>query len=87
MTSSPLAVMLSRQLRVLGGIHHVDAGAEHRDRPAAAIERAAMRGRIDAPREAADHDDAGAREIERNFVGGGEAFLRRGARTDHRDAD
>ena len=46
-----------------------------------------MRGRIDAAGEAADHDDPGAREIEGNFVSGGEAFLRRGARTDHRDAN
>jgi len=46
-----------------------------------------MRGRIHAPGETADHDNPGAREIECNFVSGGEAFLRRGARTDHRNSN
>ena len=62
-------------------------GAEDRDGPAAAIERAAMRGRINAAREAANDHDAGPRQIERNFVGRVETFLGRRARADHRDTD
>ena len=45
-----------------------------------------MRGRVNAAREAADDHDAGARQIERNFVGRDRAFLGRRARADHRDA-
>ena len=45
-----------------------------------------MRGRINAARQSADDDNPGAREIERNLAGRDQAFLRRGPRTNHRDA-
>ena len=46
-----------------------------------------MGGRINAARQAADHHNAGPRQVERNFVGGDETFLGRRTRADHRDTN
>ena len=46
-------------------VAHVEAAAEHRDGAAAAVERAAVRGPVDAPSEAGDDRDAAARELAR----------------------
>ena len=48
---------LCRQLLVLGRIDLGQSGGGDRDRPTAGLERAAMRGSIDAARQAADHRD------------------------------
>jgi len=47
-----------------GRIDKVDAGAHDRDRDPAAIQGAAVRGRIDAKREAADDDHTHPSELE-----------------------
>ena len=73
-TSRPLAAISLVQQLVLRRIDAIDARAEHGDRLAAAVERAAMRGRINPARQAADDDNSGARQIERDFAGRDQAF-------------
>jgi hypothetical protein len=57
---------LVEELRVPVGINHVDTTAEHRERHAARLQRAPMRGRVD-PQRAARHDEVtGARKCGRD---------------------
>src|SRR6185436_2276101 len=72
---------------ILRRVDTIDPGPEHGDRLAAAFERAAVRGGINAARESAHDHDSGEREVERNIVSGLEAVARRVARTDHRNRD
>jgi hypothetical protein len=51
--------------RVLARVQHVDARAEHRDGRATARERAPMRGRIHAARQAAHDDETRGGQVDR----------------------
>ena len=59
-TISPAAAMRRASSACAAGIVAVDAAAEHGDRRAAGLERAAMRLGVDAAREPADDDEARA---------------------------
>ena len=54
---------LARERVVLGRVDDVHSAAEHRERGAAARERAGVRRRVDAPGEPGDDDDAAAGEV------------------------
>ena len=73
------------QLRVRRGIVAVDTAAEHGDRRAAALERAAVRLAVDAARETADHDEPGRRKLAAEHPRDLRAVPRAGARADDRD--
>ena len=74
-----------RERRVAARVVAVDAAAEHRDRAAAAVERARMAGRVDAEREAADHAHARLGQLARERAREALARRRRRAGADHRD--
>ena len=59
-TTSPRSRILRSELRVRARVVAVDAAAEHGDRHAAGLERAAVRLAVDPAREAADDDQPGA---------------------------
>ena len=71
--------------RVRGRIVAVDAAAEHGDRRAARLERAAVRLAVDTAREAADDDEPGRRELAPEHPRHLCAVGRAGARADDRD--
>src|SRR5205823_859621 len=53
----------SSERRVLGRVDDIDSRSEDADRASAGLERAAVRGRIDTPSQAADDSQPGGREI------------------------
>ena len=63
LTTAPSVSIVARQRRVLRRVDDVHARPEHRDGDAGAGQRAAMRRRIDAARQAADDDEAARGEI------------------------
>ena len=72
-----------RQRPVLGGVHKVDAGAQYGHGGATGGERRRVRGRVDATRQPADHDDPRASEIGRDLRRKRQPGARRGPRADH----
>jgi hypothetical protein len=58
----------SGQTPVLRRIHHVDAGAEHRDGAASGLQGAAVRGAVDPAGQPAHHGDAARGEIARQSL-------------------
>src|SRR5881392_3994545 len=64
----------------------VDAAAEHGDRRARRIERAAMCAAVDPAREARDDDDTGGGELARELARDVRAVVGAAARADDRDA-
>ena len=63
----------------------IDAAAQHGDRRAAGVERAAMRLAVDSARETADHHEPGGSELAAEHPGDLRAVRRAGARADDRD--
>ena len=61
-TSAPCARSGSASRAVRGRIHAIRSAGLHRDGAPAGLERALVRGRVDAAREARDHHQPGARE-------------------------
>ena len=70
---------------VLRRVEAVEAGAEDRHRAPAAVEGAAVRGGVDAAREARHDRHPGRREVPGERPGEGEAEAGGGARAHHRD--
>src|SRR5690606_41914800 len=70
---------------VARGVDRVEAAGEDRDRRGAGFEARAVRGGVDADREAAPDDRARTRERAAEVRGRGEAVGRRGAAADDRD--
>ena len=65
-------------------IRDVGAAAEHRDGPAARLQRARVSGRVDAERQAADHGHAGRREAPTQVAGDAQSIGAGPASAHHR---
>ena len=61
--STPAVAHALPQVAVLGRVHDVEPAADHADRTAARLEHAAVRGAVDAERQAGHHRDARVGEL------------------------